>query len=53
MYDSKHKETGQFGNVGSHFSFLAAFVACQSSQARDWTHATAVTWATEVTIPDP
>ena len=28
-------------------------IACGSSQARDWTHITATTWATAVTTPDP
>ena len=35
------------------FSFLAAPGACGSSWARDWTHITAVTQATAVTILDP
>ena len=33
------------------FSFLATPAACGSSQARDRTHATAVTWA--AAVPDP
>ena len=36
-----------------HFLFLAVPVACRSSQARDWTCATAATWATAVTTLDP
>ena len=35
------------------FFFLCRPVACGSSQARDQTHATTVTGATEVTMPDP
>ena len=33
--------------------FLAASVECGSSWARDQTYATAATWATAVTMPDP
>ena len=35
------------------FFLLAALAACGSSWTRDWTHATAVTQATAVTMPDP
>ena len=39
--------------VGTRSIFLATSAACASSQARDWTCATARTQATAVTTPDP
>lgn len=35
------------------FFFLAASMACRSSQTSDWTHATVVTWATAAATLDP
>ena len=37
----------------SYILFLTMSAACGYSQARDWTHVTAVTRATAVTMPDP